>query len=109
MIQLFNHLVRVLTLKDVERLLLENNLMMFRKIWRHLSRGFVGNGDHSLGERFGNKVGAWCSLDAMRGKGRELGIVFGVITTMRDQKNMPSPGGIGQLAYVGQQFFRAGH
>ena len=101
MIQAFYEFVRVAAFEDVERLLFEKNLLVWRQVAGQRVRGFVRDGDDVLSKCFGNICGAGGSFDAVWREGRELRIILGVIAAMRDQKNAALAGSIGQPADIG--------
>ena len=95
--------------KDVKRLFFEMNLLILRKIARQRCCQVVRDSDNFLRQGFGNDCGANCAFDAMGRKCFELGIVFRMVATMRDQKNAALAGGVCKPANIREQSFGAGY
>ena len=95
-------------LEDVERLFFEMNLLILFKITRQRCRGLVRDCYNFLRQRLGNIGGARGAFDAVRRKCLELGIVFRVVATMRNQKDATLAGGVRKPANIREQAFGAG-
>jgi len=97
------------TLKDVERLFFQENLLVLRKIVWQRCRGLVRYREDLVGQRLRNKLGTAGSFDAMRWKRLEFGIVLGVVATMGNQKDAALSSSVRKPSDVRKQSFGAGH
>ena len=107
-VEAFDQFVGVPAGEDIEGLLLQENLLVGRKVRGYAGFRLVWDGDYFFGERFRNELRPGRSSYTMRREGGELGIILAVIAPMRDQKDTALAGGIGEPADIGEQAFGAG-
>src|ERR1035437_357385 len=91
-------------LKNVERLLLQDNLPILEKIFRQLCIDIVFYPNKIVRQRFRNQFGPSRSLQAVWRKVLKLRVVGRMKVSMRHQKHFAAPRSVRQLADIGQKF-----
>ncbi len=89
--QTFNQLVRMATLKDIQRLFLQDDLLILEKIFGQAGVGVVFHANEILRQRLRNKLRARRALQAVRRKLLELRIIRRMKASMRNKKNFAAP------------------
>ena len=97
------------TLKDIQRLLLQNDLLMLGKIFGQLGVGVVFHASDIVRQCLRNKVRSGRAFQTVRRKLLELRIIRRMKASMRNQENFVAPRRVRQLADVGQKFLRSGN
>src|SRR6266849_8074657 len=97
------------TLKDIQRLFLQDDLLILEKSFGQAGDGVVFHANEILRQRFRNKLRARRALQAVRRKLLELRIIRRMKASMRNKKNFAAPRCIGQLADIGQKFLGSGN
>src|SRR5215469_4826688 len=105
---MLNKLMGMLALKDVERLLLQQDLFVLREILWKLCGVCVFHASHFVGERLGHEFRSGRSLDTMRRERFELGIVGSMEIPVRHQKHFSLTHRIGEPPDVWQQLLGSG-
>src|SRR5450759_4392053 len=97
------------SLKNIERLLLQDNLPILEKIFRQLRVGVVFHPNEIVRQRFRNQLRPSRSLQAMWRELLELRVVGRMKVSMRQQKHFAAPRRVRQFADVGQEFLGSGN
>ena len=97
------------TLKNIQRLLLQDDLLILGKVFGQLGVGIVFNPNKIICQCFRNKVRPRRPFQAVRRKLLELRIIRRMEASMRNQENFTAPRRIRQLADIGQKFLGSGN
>ena len=101
--------IRVPTLKDIQRLLFQQDLLVAGEVLRKPRARIIRHPHNFFRQRLGDKLRPGGSFYAMRWKDLEFGIVRRMKTPMGNQEYAPLPRRIGEPPDVGQQLLRARH
>ena len=92
------------TLKNIQRLLLQDDLLILEKIFGQAGVGVVFHANKILRQRFRNKLRSSRPFHAVRRKLLEFRIIRRMKASMRNQENFAAPRRVRQLADIGQKF-----
>ena len=107
--QAFDKGMSVVAFEDVQRVLVQMELVEFREIFRQTGGRVIRNDGDFFGARLGDEFRARGAFDAVRRKLLKFRIVRSVNAAVGDEQDVTRAGGIGKALNIRDQSLRAGN
>ena len=107
--EIFENLFGVGIIKDIKRLLFDENLLVVQQVVGQLDLRIIWQSTNSLREALGDDLSAARAANAMRWKNLKFRVVWWVLVTARNEQRAIPAGNIDQSLDVGNKLFCAGN